>query len=43
MDQICEEYGLLYTVSELGVIVAASALFCARFMELGEIFWRRLN
>lgn len=30
MDQICEEYGLLYTVSEFEVLVAASALVCVR-------------
>lgn len=35
MDQICEEYGLLYTVSELEVIVTASALFCVRLLH----FW----
>jgi hypothetical protein len=37
MDQICEEYGLLYTVSELEVLVAASALFCVRLLH----FWLR--
>ena len=37
LDQICEEYGLLYTVSELEVLVIASALFCVRLFH----FWLR--
>ena len=35
MDQIREEYGLLYTVSELEALVADSALFCVRLLH----FW----